>query len=248
MKEINSLLQKIEEEKNVRILYACETGSRAWGFPSPDSDFDIRFIYRHPRNWYLALNEQKDSVEFIEGDLDITGWDLKKSLLLLKRSNAPLIERFQSPIVYYQDPVFTEGFRNLITSYYSPKAVFFHHYSLAKNFWETISSSENYKLKSFFYLVRSLLSCLWIMQRNEVVPMQISPLLQNIDTTLAERIRMLISLKATVSEAYLHDRDAHLHEWIASSFELLEQASDDLGVSTTDMSFLNQFFIQTLEK
>jgi uncharacterized protein len=98
MENIRHILNEIAQKKNVKILYACETGSRAWGFPSPDSDFDVRFIYMHERDWYLSLGQRKDTIEYMERDLDITGWDLKKSLTLLKKSNAPVIERFQSPI------------------------------------------------------------------------------------------------------------------------------------------------------
>src|SRR5689334_24149442 len=90
MKTIEQLLKEIEKEKHVRILYACETGSRAWGFPSPDSDYDIRFIYMHEKDWYLSLSQKKDTIEHMDGDLDITGWDLKKALTLLKKSNATL--------------------------------------------------------------------------------------------------------------------------------------------------------------
>ena len=87
MENIITIFKEIEERKKIKILYACETGSRAWGFPSPDSDYDVRFIYMHERDWYLSLNDRDDTVETMQGDLDITGWDLKKSLVLLKKSN-----------------------------------------------------------------------------------------------------------------------------------------------------------------
>ncbi|WP_317235849.1 nucleotidyltransferase domain-containing protein [Niabella hibiscisoli] len=125
MKDIQKKLKEIAAIKNIQLLYACETGSRAWGFPSPDSDYDVRFIYRHDTSWYLSLNKHKDSIEIMDGDLDATGWDLKKSLLLLNRSNVPLIERFQSPIVYWEAPGFKADFKQLIAGYYNPIAVFF---------------------------------------------------------------------------------------------------------------------------
>jgi uncharacterized protein len=103
MENIKLKLEQIEAGHKVRILYACETGSRAWGFPSPDSDYDVRFIYLRERDWYLVLNERKDTIEFMDGDLDVTGWDLRKCLKLLTKSNVPLIERFQSPVQYYAD-------------------------------------------------------------------------------------------------------------------------------------------------
>ena len=143
MENIKSILKEIEQKKNITILFACETGSRAWGFPSPDSDYDVRFIYRHNVDWYLSLSQKKDTTEFMAGDLDVTGWDLSKSLLLLKKSNAPLIERFQSPIEYYSSNSFKIEFTHLIESYYSPTAVFFHHYSLANKFWEEIKGKES---------------------------------------------------------------------------------------------------------
>jgi uncharacterized protein len=158
MKHIQNILTQLSLEKDIEILYACETGSRAWGFLSPDSDYDIRFIYMHKRDWYLMLNEQKDTIEQMVGDYDVTGWDVRKCLMLLKKSNAPLIERFQSPIEYMSDGGFRDNFKKLIAQYYSPIAVFYHHYSLATNFWEDLKDKEEIKLKSFFYLVRSLLS------------------------------------------------------------------------------------------
>lgn len=162
MKNTKDILAQVEKKKKIKILYACETGSRAWGFPSPDSDYDVRFIYIHERDWYLSLSQRKDTIEHMDGEMDITGWDLKKSLALLKKSNAPLIERFQSPIEYFQDTDFKSDFNELIKAYYSPTAVFYHHYSLAQKFWEELKDKEEIKLKSYFYLIRSLLSCHWI--------------------------------------------------------------------------------------
>lgn len=102
MKEhILKKLQTIEEEEAIRILFAIESGSRGWGFPSLDSDYDVRFIYVRPQNWYLSLHPGRDTLEFPVSDLlDIGGWDLKKSLLLAQKSNAVLWEWLQSPIVY----------------------------------------------------------------------------------------------------------------------------------------------------
>src|SRR5215210_4112931 len=144
---IKNRLHQIEQENKVKILFACETGSRAWGFPSPDSDYDVRFLYMHERDWYLQLDERKDTLEVMQNDLDITGWDLRKSLLLLKKSNAALIERFQSPIEYYGEPSFKEEFKKLVDVYYSRTAVFYHHYSLANKFWESMGDNNEVRLK-----------------------------------------------------------------------------------------------------
>lgn len=246
MESQKNIINEIEQKKNIKILYACETGSRAWGFPSPDSDFDIRFIYMHERDWYLSLNHKQDTIEHMDGDLDITGWDLKKSLTLLKKSNAALIERFQSPIEYYSVPGFKDDFKELVESYYSPTAAFFHHYSLAKKFWEDIEGQEEFKLKSFFYLVRSLLSCNWIIQDKTVLPMHIEGLMQYAEQAVKDKLRELIRLKAGVGEKYLHSKDPMLNEWILEKLKHVETAGQNLGVNRTDMSLLNEFFLKML--
>ena len=246
MQHIQTILTNIEQTKKIKILYACETGSRAWGFPSPDSDFDIRFIYIHERDWYLSLSQRKDTIEYMDGDLDITGWDLRKCLALLKKSNPPLIERFQSPIEYYAVPGFKDEFKKLIESYYSPIAVFFHHYSLAKNFWDDLKDKDEFKLKSYFYLVRSLLSCNWIIKDNSVLPMEIEGLMKYIDEDFKEALRKLIVLKGTVGEKYLRRREDKLNERILNLFELIESSKESLVANKADMSLLNEFFLKML--
>jgi uncharacterized protein len=244
MKHIQNILTQLSQEKDIEILYACETGSRAWGFPSPDSDYDIRFIYMHKRDWYLKLNEQKDTIEQMVGDFDVTGWDVRKCLHLLKKSNVPLIERFQSPIEYMSNAGFRDKFKNLIEQYYSPIAVFYHHNSLATNFWEDLKDKEEIKLKSFFYLVRSLLSCNWIINDDTVLPMEIEGLFKYIDDDLKDRFRELIKLKATVGEKYLHKADADLFKWIKTMFDKLALAKDNIKINNVGMDSLNEFFIK----
>lgn len=246
MKKIKNILKEIEQKKNISILYACETGSRAWGFPSPDSDYDVRFIYMHPRDWYLSLSERKDTIEHMDGDLDVTGWDLKKSLILLNKSNASLIERFQSPIEYYSVEGMKDDFKSLIESCYSPIAVFFHHYSLANKFWEEMKDKETYKLKSWFYLVRSLLSCNWIVNDNTVLPMHIEGLMKYSSYDVNTEIRTLIKLKSTVGEKYLHKKDDQLNDWIAGLFKMLELKKTNLSVNESNMEALNNFFLKKL--
>ena len=248
MENIKHILAEIEKTKNIKILYACETGSRAWGFPSPDSDFDIRFIYRHDRDWYLSLGQPKDTVEIMDGELDITGWDLRKSLILLKKSNASLIERFQSPIEYYADEKFKNGFKKLITDYYAPIAVFYHHLSLAKSFWEELRDQEEVKLKSYFYLIRSLLSCNWIIKDTAVLPMHIEGLMVYIDDEVKDKLRALIKLKATVGEKYLHPKDAYLNKWIEDMWILVEASKENPGVNRNDFSLLNDFFLKMMHE
>ncbi|MBI5857872.1 MAG: nucleotidyltransferase domain-containing protein [Sphingobacteriales bacterium] len=248
MKEIETILNNISQQENIKILYACETGSRAWGFPSPDSDYDVRFIYMHEKDWYLSLSQRKDTIEYMEGELDITGWNLKKCLTLLKKSNAPLIERFQSPVEYFGDVGFKENFTKLIKNYYSPTAVFFHHYSLANKFWDELKGKDEIKLKNLFYLVRSLLSCNWIIKDKSVLPMSIDGLMNYIADDKKAKLKSLIKLKATVGEKYLHPKEEEVFDWIKELFSYIESNKTDIGVNKTDMDLLNQFFLNMLNR
>jgi len=90
---IRGVLEKIEKEHKVKILFAWESGSRAWGFASKDSDYDVRFIYVHEKNWYFGIDDQRDVIELpVNEVLDVNGWDVRKALRLFRKSNAPLYE------------------------------------------------------------------------------------------------------------------------------------------------------------
>ncbi len=100
-KKIKEQLRRIEDAENIKILLAVESGSRAWGFASPDSDYDVRFVYIRSLEDYLRLDATRDVIELpIDDVLDINGWDLQKTLRLLHKSNPTLFEWFSSPIVY----------------------------------------------------------------------------------------------------------------------------------------------------
>ena len=134
MKElIHSHLNEIETGEKIRIFYACESGSRAWGFPSADSDYDVRFLYLRPVDWYLSIDEKRDVIECpINAGLDINGWDLKKALLLLRKSNPPLLEWLGSPIVYLERYGIATKMREFAQAYYSPSACLYHYLHMAR--------------------------------------------------------------------------------------------------------------------
>jgi predicted nucleotidyltransferase len=153
--KIIKYLEQIEEEKNIKILLACETGSRAWGFPSPDSDFDIRLIYMHEKDWYLSLSEKKDTIERMldNNEIDISGWDLRKCLRLLKKSNPPLLERIQSPILYKTDNNFLLRINEIAKTAYSRIASAHHYLGIAKKHIDEVKDRDEYKLKKFFLCI-----------------------------------------------------------------------------------------------
>ncbi|MCW9015562.1 MAG: nucleotidyltransferase domain-containing protein, partial [Kangiellaceae bacterium] len=133
--EIQRRLTLAEEEHDVKILYAVESGSRAWGFASPNSDFDVRFIYTHSKDWYVAvdLEEKRDVIEYpIVDDIDISGWDVRKALRLFRKSNPSIVEWLQSPILYRDDGIFANKAREILYSDYSVEKGIYHYRSMAK--------------------------------------------------------------------------------------------------------------------
>ena len=132
---IQSELTRLESSEDVLVVLAVESGSRAWGFPSVDSDYDVRFIYLHRTDWYLSidLEHKRDVIEKpIQGGLDISGWDIRKALRLFRKSNPPLLEWLQCPFVYLEKSSFANRLRALLPNFYSPNASFFHYLHMAR--------------------------------------------------------------------------------------------------------------------
>ena len=198
--KIRARLQHIEISEEIRILYACESGSRAWGFPSANSDYDVRFIYLHPRDWYLSidLEQKRDVVEcFIGGQLDINGWDLRKALQLLRKGNPPLMEWLGSPIVYWEEFTVAEKMRELVSEYYSPVACLYHYLHMAQGNYRDYLKGPTVWLKKYFYVLRPLLAINWIEQGLGVVPTEFQVLVERVVDTaeLNEEIEKLVEAK-----------------------------------------------------
>lgn len=249
-KKIKEYLAALEQEKGITILLACETGSRAWGFPSPDSDFDVRVIYKHERDWYLSLSEEKDSIElFLENnEIDISGWDIRKSLRLLWKSNPPLLERIQSPIIYKADENFLKEFTLLANTTYSRIATIHHYLSMAKKVLEKVIAAPEYKLKDLFYALRASVACLWILERKELPPIEFRKMLNGLElpTPLTTRISELIKLKSTISEAYLHKGELDLIEFMHQCIQKADLDSKNLPNAEKQMDKMNEFFRKTI--
>ena len=156
-------LLRIERQNNVRILLAVESGSRAWGFASPDSDYDVRFVYAHERDWYLSIFEDRDVIEeMLPGRLDINGWDLRKSLRLFSKCNLALNEWLGSPIVYSEVSEFRKRFLRMIPHYFNPIGAMHHYRSMADRAITEHLTDGHIAIKKLFYVLRPLLACRWI--------------------------------------------------------------------------------------
>jgi predicted nucleotidyltransferase len=249
--KIKKYLSDLEKEKGIEILLACETGSRAWGFPSPDSDFDVRVIYKHKKDWYLSLTEEKDTIEYFfeNNEIDICGWDLRKSLRLLWKSNPPLLERIQSPIIYKVDNNFLTGINSVAQKAYSRIATIHHYLSMAKKAFEEVVNLEEYKLKKFFYALRASVACIWILEKEEIPPIEFGKMINglNLPVNFKTRIEELIEIKSTISETYLHKGENELIEFMKNCIERADSESLNLPASKGQISELNELFRQTLD-
>lgn len=197
-KEIQARLQELEQEESVCIFYACESGSRAWGFPSADSDYDVRFLYIHPQNWYLGIDVKRDVIERPSNDLiDLSGWDIRKALQLFRRSNPPLLEWLNSPIIYQQRLDIVDKIKTLMPEYYSPKSCLYHYLHMAKGNFREYLKGEFVWVKKYFYVLRPILACKWIEAGYGVVPMKFEVLVDRIVTSreLKEAVKELLGRK-----------------------------------------------------
>ncbi|WP_435626276.1 nucleotidyltransferase domain-containing protein [Candidatus Ferrigenium straubiae] len=225
---IQEILSRIESEHDVRILYACESGSRGWGFASSDSDWDVRFIYCHTRDWYLSIEEGRDVIELpIDDLLDVNGWDLRKSLRLMKKSNPVLLEWLSSPIVYREDRAAVSGLRALAQEFYQPAACLHHYLHMAKGNFREYLQGETVWLKKYFYVLRPVMACLWIERGMGVVPMAFDELAAGVidDGGLQSSISRLIERKRAGAELDNGMRIPEIHAFIEHEIRRLGEVA-----------------------
>lgn len=237
-------LNEIEQEHNVVILYACESGSRAWGFASPDSDYDVRFIYVQCSDAYLSIRERRDVIELpVNEVLDISGWDLRKALQLFLKSNAPLYEWLQSPIVYKQQESFTADIQALMPAYFSLRAGLHHYLSMADNTFSNELQGVQVRLKKYFYALRPLLAARWITDRQELPPMQFEQLRTLItDPVWQEEIDALLLKKQTADEKFVTTALPFLQDWLSDNVVYCKEKGHTLEAVRHDTAELDQLF------
>ncbi|QKG56667.1 nucleotidyltransferase domain-containing protein [Hymenobacter sp. BRD128] len=226
---IAAALAALEAERGIRILYACESGSRAWGFPSPDSDYDVRFLYCHPADWYLRLDEGPDTLNFpVDEELDLAGWELRKTLRLLRGSNAALFEWLQSPIVYHEAPGFRARLAPLLPLAFNLKAGL-HHYlgQLRRGVEEDLIGGE-VRLKRLFYALRAALAARWIRERHALPPMEFAPLRALLPSDLHGVVEELLVQKAHSNEKTVVARPAELVAFLVEEYAAGQAAREAL--------------------
>lgn len=243
---IQDTLKNIEQEHKIRILYACESGSRAWGFPSPDSDYDVRFIYVKSADSYLSIRNEKDFMNFpLDSELDINGWDLKKTLELIYKSNSVPFEWLQSPIVYYTDRTFATELWTICQSYLCTRTNIHHYLGIARGAMASLDGGE-IGIKKLFYVLRPLLSALWCLDKETIAPMNILPLVELMPKELKLKVLSLIDMKSTAKERFVIQLDDSLKLWIDETLEKCTRESKDIEKKYFDVEILDEFFRKTI--
>lgn len=248
--EILDNLSKIEADNEVKILYACESGSRAWGFASPDSDFDVRFIYIHKKDYYLSIDDKKDVIELpVNEILDVSGWDIRKALKLFRKSNPPLMEWLQSPIIYKKSDLFFEEITALAPHYYIPRNGFNHYLNMTLNAFEGSLQSSQVKLKKYFYALRPILACKWSIDKGELPPMEFSKLREIVDDkTIQQEFDVLLERKSKATEKEKIKPIKAIQEFLKQTIEYCKEHEKETLYKKNDTQPLNQLFIKHLNE
>jgi predicted nucleotidyltransferase len=240
-------LERLERERNVKVLYACESGSRAWGFASTDSDYDVRFVYVEKPDWFMGVDEPRDVIERpLDDELDVSGWELRKTLRLLRKSNPTLLEWLDSPLVYRREDAVTAQLRELAELFYSPPAARNHYLSMAKKNFRGYLQGETVRVKKYFYVLRPLLAVRWIDQGRGRPPMTFSELLKTVDDPqLLDEVAELLEVKRSADESLYGPRRPVLHAFIETE---LARPVPGLPRTQVDSRLLDEYLKNTVAR
>jgi predicted nucleotidyltransferase len=242
---IQQKLGEVEQQENVCIFFACESGSRAWGFPSADSDYDVRFIYIHPRDWYISIEDRRDVIErpLVE-NIDLSGWEIRKALRLFRKSNPPLLEWLRSPIIYQQKFSVSDKLRELMPTFYSPRNCFHHYLHMAEGNFREYLRGEIVRVKKYFYVLRPVLGCRWIEAGLGPVPMEFGKMVERVvpSEVLKREIYKLLERKRSGQELDLEPRNPAISDFIESEIERLKRHAEQQPLQTSSDDQLDALF------
>ena len=246
---VRQVLNDVETKYGVKVLYACESGSRGWGFASPDSDYDVRFLYVHPPEWYLRVDAPRDVIELpIDDTLDVCGWEWRKALGLLKRANPTLIEWLDSPIVYRQDETAIGALRDQVPQWFSAERARWHYYSMARKNFHSYLQGETVRRKKYFYVLRPLLAVRWVEAGKGAPPMRFRTLLEGTvnDPLLRAEIDTLLAAKQRAGEAEYGAPMPRIHAFIAAELARGETPLELPPSEKAQASLLDKLLYETV--
>ena len=241
--QIKNKLAEIEHDENVKVIMAVESGSRAWGFASPDSDYDVRFIYvRRPED-YIRLNPLRDVIEWQLDDVyDVSGWDLQKALRLTHESNPSIHEWCNSPIVYAEDQT-ADRLRMVASECFIPKKSLYHYISMAKHNYNTYLTGDEVRIKKYFYALRPVLAARWVAEHGTAPPMLFDELVEaELAAEMVPIVDELVRIKRETSELGTGPKIPKLDEYIREQMVILQDAAEKADNRKNDWDILEEFF------
>jgi uncharacterized protein len=256
-KHIQEIIKHIEKDFSVKVLFACEAGSRAWGASNQTSDYDIRFIYLHPIDWYLSIDPKRDVIEIPKNDhitipvhklIDMTGWELSKTLRLLRKSNPSLLEWVHSNMVYYNAYETMEKLKELSKLTFSAKVCLFHNLNMAKNNFRVCLQDKEANLKRYLNVIRPILAAKWIEKNKTFPPIKYSHFLEDLslDENFKKYINQLLQLKMVGGETSFPNK-GEMNEAIKSELDHLELHVNSLSNNQDDYTpLLDRYFRKLL--
>jgi uncharacterized protein len=248
--EILKELKRLENQNEIKILLAVESGSRAWGFSSKDSDWDVRYIYVHKLDWYLKIDQLKDNQEeILENYIDLAGWELKKALKLFRKSNPPLLEWLRSPIVYKDEYFFSELLREMSKEYFNSQSCMHHYLHMAEGNFKNYLQNDLVRVKKYFYVLRPILACDWIFNYNSVPPMEFQSLVESEVKELEIKviIEQLLARKISGEELDIEPKIQLLNDFLEAKIVFYSNYLKlKKNISKPDTERLDMLFMQTL--
>lgn len=249
MKEIiQKKLEEIEKQEHVKIILAVESGSRAWGFESADSDYDVRFIYVREPEMYLRLDNVRDVIEWqLDEVFDISGWDIKKALQLLYKSNPTLFEWINSPIVYKETEEALE-LRDIAKEYFDVKKSIMHYLNMTSTTFNNYLQDDMVKLKKYFYAIRPILAAKYAIENKTQPPVKFDELKETmLDEYLMDEVNQLLELKTNSNKREYIPVISGLNKYIENNMNEIKKYASNI----TDLQFkwdrLNQYFLKLLK-
>jgi uncharacterized protein len=247
--QIHQALSDLRTQHGIRVLHACESGSRAWGFASPDSDYDVRIVYCYDQRGYLRVFDVCDQIELpITGELDVAGWDLRKTLRLLARSNAVVFEWLQSPILYGGEPRARDALWQVALEVFDPKACINHYLGIVRSSLSTVDSG-GISIKKVFYVLRPLLAAYWIAERRSVPPMEFEPLRDMLENhpSIQSIVDDLLKEKAMSAEKHRIPLCPALQRFVDDTRLRCQSIAEKLPKGTADITRLDTVFRELVE-
>jgi predicted nucleotidyltransferase len=249
-KEILSGLERIAHERDVKVLFACESGSRAWGTESDDSDYDVRFIYVSSIHDYVSLTESRDVIEIMDEELNIdyVGWDLRKALNLLRKGNPSIIEWVRSPIRYVDVDGFAWNLEALGLDEVNLRSLAFHYMGLLHKQYKAYWTKEEIPFKKYFYAIRPILAIEFIVTYRDIPPINFGELVQssNMPEEILPEFRELRRMKPITTEINGKGRFENLDRWIGKKCDempdFIKTNLANYSVPSVDTRAFDKFF------